>query len=78
MAVTVRLTVGDVVVPFDAEAVFVTLPASRSAWVIVYDAVQVIEADGARVAVGGQVTVALLSVTVNGPLRVTLPEFVTR
>ena len=77
-AVTVAVVVGDVVVPFEALAVLVTDPASRSAWVIVYEAMQVIEANGARVAVAGQLVVALLSATENGPFSVTLPEFVTR
>lgn len=35
VAGTVWLVVGDVVVPDVAEAVFVTPPASRSAWVVV-------------------------------------------
>ena len=65
--------------PFVAEATLVTEPASRSAWVIVYDAVQVIDAPGARLAVAGQdSSVALSSLTVNGPDNVTLPELVTR
>ena len=62
-----------------AEAMLVTEPASRSAWVTVYDAVQVIDAPGARLAVAGQdSSVALSSLTVNGPANVTLPELVTR
>ena len=77
-AITVRLTVGEVVVPLLALAVLVSEPASRSAWVIVYEAAQVIEASGASVAVRGQVAVALSSATVNGPASVTLPVFVTR
>ena len=65
--------------PFVAEATLVTEPASRSAWVIVYDAVQVIDAPGARLAVAGQASsVALSSLTVNGPDNVTLPVLVTR
>ena len=41
-------------------------------------AVQVMKAPGARVAVAGQdSSVALLSETVNGPVRVTLPLLVT-
>ena len=52
-AITVRLTVGEVVVPLLALAVLVSEPASRSAWVIVYEAAQVIEASGASVAVSG-------------------------
>jgi hypothetical protein len=35
VAVTVALVVGEVTVPFEAEAVFVTEPASMSACVIV-------------------------------------------
>ena len=46
----------------------VTEPESRSAWVTVYDAVHVIDALGARLAVAGQASsVALSSLTVNGP-----------
>ena len=75
---TVRLTVGEVVVPFVALAALVTDPSSRSARVIEYDAVQVIEARGASVAVAGQLVVALSSATLNGPASVTLPVFVTR
>ena len=73
-----RLSVFDVTVPLLAVAVFVSEPASRSAWVIVSEAVQVIEAPGARVAVAGQVAVAWSSATVNGPVSVTLPVLVTR
>ena len=76
---TVSVSVGEVVVPFLAEATLVTEPESRSAWVIVYDAVHVIDAPGARLAVAGQdSSVALSSLTVNGPDNVTLPELVTR
>ena len=78
-AVTVAVSVGEVVVPFVAEAMLVTEPESRSAWVIVYDAVQVIDPPGARLAVAGHdSSVALSSLTVNGPDNVTLPELVTR
>ena len=59
-----------------ALAVFVTEPASRSACVIVYEAVQVTEAPGAR-SPDGHVTVALSSLTDAGPASVTLPVFVT-
>ena len=41
-------------------------------------AVQVSDALGAKLAVAGQVTVALSSVTVNGPAKVTLPVFLTK
>ena len=62
-----------------AEATLVTEPASRSAWVIVYDAVQVIDAPGARLAVAGQdSSVALSSLDRERPANVTLPELVTR
>ena len=45
----------------------------------VCDAVHVIDMPGGSVVgVAGQVTVSLLSVTENGPGRVTLPVFVTR
>ena len=59
-------------------AVFVTEPASRSACVIVWLAVQVIEARGAKLAVARAGPVALSSATVNGPLSVTFPLLVTR
>src|ERR1044071_9944778 len=58
-----------------AVATFVTKPASRSAWPIVYVAVQVVDAPGARLP-GGQLTVALSSVT-DTLVRVTLPVLVT-
>ena len=64
-------------VPFaDAFAVFFTEPESRSACVIVYEAVHVIEPGASPPA--GHVTVALSSATVTGPANVTLPVFVTR
>src|SRR5665647_340660 len=76
-AVTVSVSVGELTVPFVAEATFVREPASSSAWVIVKLAVHVIEAPGARlVGVSGQVTLALSSATLNGPARVTLPLLV--
>src|ERR1035437_4860928 len=62
----------------DAVATLVTLPAVTSARVIVYDAVQVIETPTARLAVAGQLTLALSSATVNGPLSATLPLLVSR
>ena len=66
-------------VPLLALAVFVRLPASRSACVIVCVAVHVMDAPAVpSVAVAGQLAVALLSATVNGPLSVTLPLLVTR
>ena len=67
----------EVTLPFDALAVLTIRPASRSGWVTTWVAVQVIESPGARLLVGGHVTATLLSVTVNGPVRVTLPVFVT-
>jgi hypothetical protein len=76
----VWLTVGDVVVPDVADATFVTPPASISACVVVYDAVQVRLAPGANPPAGsaGHVTDAiLLSVTVTGCVIVVLPVFVT-
>ena len=74
-AVTVSVSVGEVTVPFEAEATFVTEPESRSAWVIVYDAVQVIDAAGARLAVAGQAHPSPCHrLTVNGPDNVTLPR----
>ena len=39
---------------------------------------QVIESPTARLAVAGQVTVALSSATVNGPLSATFPLLVSR
>ena len=62
----------------DAVATFVTLPAVTLAGVIVYDAVQVIAAPTARLAVTGQLTLALSSATVNGPLSATFPLLVSR
>ncbi len=51
-------------------------PKSTSAWVTVWLAVQVSVFPGVRlVTSGGQITAALSSVTVNGPLSVTLPVF---
>src|SRR5512139_451968 len=78
VALTVSLSGAEVmgVVPKRplAVAVLVTEPESRSPWVMVYEAVQVIEAPGARLAVAGQdSSAALSSATVNGPERVTLP-----
>ena len=61
-----------------ALAWLVTEPALRSPWAIVNVAEQLTVALGARVAVGGQVTVVLSSVTVTGPARVTLPVLRTR
>jgi hypothetical protein len=61
-----------------AVAKFVTDPAVMSACVMVYVAAQLIEAPGATGAAGGQVTVVLLSATVNCALSVMLPVFVTR
>ena len=52
-----------------------TEPASSMVWLIVVLAEHVIVASGARLAVGGQATVTLLSVTPNGANRVTLPVF---
>jgi hypothetical protein len=78
-AVTVSLSDGEVVVPFVALAMLVTAPASRSAWLIVYVAVQLTEASGASVAVAGHdSSVDLSSETEKGPSSVTLPVFVTR
>ena len=54
----------------------VTEPASMSPCVIEYVAVQVVDAPTASPP-AGQVTVALLSVTVTGPANGTLPVFVT-
>jgi len=62
----------------DAVATFVTWPAVTSAGVIVYDALQVIDAPTARLAVTGQLTPALSSATVNGPLSATFPLLVSR
>ena len=56
-------------------AVFVTKPAFRSVCVTAYVAVQSIEAPTARLMSFGQVTLALSSVTVKSPARVTLPVF---
>ena len=57
-------------------AVFLIEPASRSAWVMTWLAVQVIVALGAiLVGLAGQEAVTLSSPTVNGASRVTLPVF---
>ncbi len=82
---TVRLSVFDVTPPAEAEAVFVTELAIKSAGVTVYVAVQVRLSLGSRkasrsptVLTAGQVTVALSSVTVTGPSKGAAPLFVTR
>ena len=63
-----------------AVATLVTEPASRSAWVIVCDAVQVIDSPGAKLAgAAGQLSsVAMSSSIVNGWNIVVFPVFVTR
>src|SRR3954453_19130264 len=77
--VIVNVSVSEVVVPLVAEATSVTEPDSRSAWVTMSVAVQVIDSPGARLSVAGQLSsVALSSLTLNGPVRVTLPLLVTR
>ena len=63
--------------PFVAEATFTILPASRSACVTEYDAVQVSESPGASPVVAGQITTSRLSSTEIWPGTVTLPVFVT-
>src|SRR5205814_10409843 len=75
VAGTVTLSVGELVGPDLAEATFVTDPASTSACVTIYVAVQVIVVPGARPPEGsaGQVAVVLLSLTVIASCRVTLP-----
>src|SRR3954452_19371717 len=55
----------------DAVAWLVTEPASTSAWVTAYSAVQVSAAPGSRVDVDGQLTAVRSSCTVKGPERVT-------
>src|SRR4051812_768974 len=60
-----------------AAAVFVIEPASMSLCLTVADAEHVTEAAGASVTIAGHVTVTLSSVTVTGPISVTLPLFVT-
>ncbi len=65
-----------------ARNVAATVPASASAWVVVYDAVQVSEAPGARV-VAGQETVGAVPLPVNALVAtaseetVVLPVLVT-
>ena len=81
-ALTVSLSVFEVTVAAPKlavpEAVLVIEPASRSAWVAVSDAVHVMNAPGARLAVTGQnSSLAWLSDTANGPVRVTLPVLVS-
>ena len=69
----------------EAEATFVTLSASKSAWVTEYMPVHVIMSFGARPVAGsaGQETAPpapsiLSSATEIGVVSVVLPEFVTR
>src|SRR3954452_11137752 len=76
IAVTVSVSVFELIPFACAWATLVTEPEFRSDWVMVYVAVQVSEAPGARPP-AGQVTVALSSVTVTGPARFTFPVFVT-
>src|SRR5262249_51640580 len=76
-ACTLAVSGGDVMTPFDAVATFTIRPASRSACVIVCDAVHVSDAPGVSAADGGQTTVTLSSVTEIEPSTVTLPVFVT-
>ena len=82
---TVSVSWLELVPPACAVATLVTEPLFRSACVIEYDAVQVIDSPGSRMALwlptvltAGQVTVALSSVTVTGPASDTLPVLVTR
>ena len=82
VAWAVSLSVGSVRVPPAglpvAEALLTTVPASRSAWVTVCDAVHVALSPGARVVtsqVGSASTLSSLTVT---SLIVTLPVLVTR
>ena len=82
---TVALSSFETVPPALALAVLVTEPLLRSAWVIEYEAVQVIDSPGSRkpswlpiVLKAGQLTVALSSATVTGPARRTLPLLRTR
>ena len=76
---TVSLSLFEVIEPLVADAVFVRLPASRSAWSIVSVAVQVTLSPGASGGVAGQASfVAWSSLTVKGPAMVTLPVFMTR
>jgi len=77
-AVAVALVLAELIVAAPKwawpDAVFTTEPVSRSAWVTMWLAVQVIVPFGAMLAgVPGQVGDALSSVTVNGAARVTLP-----
>src|SRR6476646_10806655 len=83
LAVTVSLSVSEVTVGNGVieslavpVATLVTEPASMSACVIVCEAVQVMNAPGARGdGVCGHVTVALSSVTAYGAVRSTGPSF---
>ena len=73
-------TDGEVTAPDLALAVLSTLPLSRSACVVVYAPVQMIDAAGSNPPTGnaGQLTLAiLLSDTVIAVVSVTLPVFVT-
>ena len=60
-----------------AEALFVTEPASRSAWLTVWPAVQVATASGASVVTSQTGVASTLSSLTATPLIVTLPVLVT-
>ncbi len=60
-----------------AVAVLFTLPVSTSAWLIVYVAVQVVVAPGARVVVG-QLAPVILASLITTPVIVWAPVLVTR
>ena len=86
LAVTVSVSVGEVVPSAVAEATLVTKPAFRSAWGMVWLAVQVICSPGSSslfksptvFTAGHDSSVAMSSAIVTGPVNDTLPLLVTR
>src|SRR2546422_978788 len=77
VAVTVALAGAEVAPLPEAVAVLVIEPASRSACVIVWVFVQLVDAPGASGPLPqGLIVPSLSSLTEKGPARVTLPELV--
>src|SRR5205809_769791 len=76
VAVTVALAGAEVAPLPEAVAVLVIEPALRSACVIVWVLVQLVDAPGANGPLPHANVPSLSSVTGNGPARVTLPELV--
>ena len=74
-AVIVTVSVGEVAVPFEADATLVMKPASKSACVILYVCVTVRLSPGAIDPIASA-TVILSSLIENGPSNVTFPELI--